>query len=50
MEPLYLKSSVAAEPLFNEWYAWALLIYPPTAALITKNLHLRVLEDRKSVV
>lgn len=45
MEPLYLKSSVAAEPLFNEWYAWALLIYPPTAALITKNLHLRVLDS-----
>jgi L-ascorbate metabolism protein UlaG (beta-lactamase superfamily) len=44
-----LKQTITAEPLFNRWYAWPLLIYPPTAALITRNLHLRLLESYRNM-
>ncbi|WP_313918943.1 MBL fold metallo-hydrolase [Tahibacter sp.] len=43
--PLYLKPSVQMEPLFNSWYAWGMLISPATSAMITANLHVRVLES-----
>lgn len=44
-----LKQNITAEPLFNRWYAWPLLVYPPTAALITKNLHLRLLDSYREM-
>ncbi|UXI66263.1 MBL fold metallo-hydrolase [Tahibacter amnicola] len=43
--PLYLKPSVQMEPLFNSWYAWGMLVSPATSAMITANLHVRVLES-----
>jgi hypothetical protein len=30
---LYLKQNILAEPLFNQWYAWPLLIPPASAAM-----------------
>lgn len=40
-----LKPGVLVEPTFNSWYAWSLLLFPPTAALVTRNLHLRLLQS-----
>lgn len=42
---VYLKPSVQFEPLFNQWYAWGHLISPATAAMVSTNLHLRVLDS-----
>lgn len=33
MPKVYLKSNVVAEPLVWNWYAWAALIPPATAAM-----------------
>jgi L-ascorbate metabolism protein UlaG (beta-lactamase superfamily) len=41
----YLRPNIQAEPLFNRWYAWPLLISPATSSMITKNQHLRILES-----
>jgi thioester reductase-like protein len=45
LQPVYLKSNVIAEPLFNQWYAWSYLISPATAALYIKNSHLPIMES-----
>ncbi|MEJ6472782.1 MBL fold metallo-hydrolase [Pseudoalteromonas piscicida] len=42
---VYLSDSVQFEPLVNGWYAWGYLISPATAAMVTSNLHLRVLDS-----
>lgn len=41
----YLRADVQIEPLVNNWYAWPLLIAPATAAMITTNTHLRIMES-----
>lgn len=45
MTMFYLKNTIRIEPVVNSWYAWPLLISPATGALITRNLHQRVLES-----
>lgn len=42
---VYLKPGVLVEPLVNDWYAWGYLVSPATAAMLTRNLHVRVLES-----
>lgn len=42
---LYLRADVKAEPLINAWYAWSFLVSPIGLALVTRNLHLRVLDS-----
>lgn len=41
----YLKQNVKAEPLFNQWYAWAQLIAPASAAMNITNLHLKIMKS-----
>ncbi len=41
----YLKPNIQAEPLFNRWYAWPMLISPATSAMITNTHHLRILNS-----
>lgn len=41
----YLKQNVQVEPLFNQWYAWPLLISPHTAAMNIANLHLKIMKS-----
>ncbi len=41
----FLRSDVKIEPLVNSWYAWSFLISPITFPLVTKNLHLRILDS-----
>jgi L-ascorbate metabolism protein UlaG (beta-lactamase superfamily) len=43
--PVYLKPNVQIEPLFNQWYAWAHLVAPATAALNVANHHLKVMRS-----
>src|SRR5690242_13209918 len=43
--PVYLRANVQIEPLFNQWYAWAHLIAPATAALNVMNHHLRLMRS-----
>lgn len=45
LDGVYLKPNVQVEPLVHHWYAWPMLIAPAPAAMITKNLHLRLLES-----
>jgi L-ascorbate metabolism protein UlaG (beta-lactamase superfamily) len=42
---LYLKHNVKLEPLFNQWYAWPLLIPPATAAMNVVNSHLKIMRS-----
>ena len=42
---VYLKPNVVAEPLFNDWYAWAYLISPVTAAMYVANFHLKIMQS-----
>lgn len=42
---LFLRRDVKAEPLINRWYAWSYMISPVSYALISRNLHMRVLES-----
>lgn len=44
-EKLYLKPTVLAEPLFNQWYAWPLLIAPATAAMYVARSHLKIMQS-----
>lgn len=44
-EKVYLKQTVIAEPLFNQWYAWPYLISPATAAMFTANLHMKIMQS-----
>lgn len=41
----YLKESVYAEPLINNWYAWSYLLSPITYSLYLKNTHRRLLNS-----
>lgn len=41
----YLRRNVAAEPLFNQWYAWSLLIPPTTASMYIANSHLKIMQS-----
>ena len=42
---VYLKQNVLAEPLFNQWYAWSYLMFPPTAAMYIANSHLQIMQS-----
>ena len=41
----FLKPNVMIEPLYNQWYAWPLLIAPHTAAMNIANLHLNIMKS-----
>ncbi|HTP31887.1 MAG TPA: MBL fold metallo-hydrolase [Candidatus Acidoferrales bacterium] len=44
-QSFYLRSNVMLEPLVDEWYAWAHLIPPATAARNITERHLRIMES-----
>ena len=44
-DQFYLKYNVKLEPLFNQWYAWPLLIPPATAAMNVVNSHLKIMKS-----
>ncbi|MBV8640115.1 MAG: MBL fold metallo-hydrolase, partial [Verrucomicrobia bacterium] len=44
-EELYLKQNVLMEPLVDQWYAWAHLISPSTAAMNISERHLRIMNS-----
>lgn len=41
--PVYLKPNIQVDPLFNQWYAWNLLVPPVTAAVNTLERHLKMM-------
>ncbi len=41
----YLKPNAAAEPLYNQWYAWWYLVAPATAPLFVANLHVKIMQS-----
>lgn len=41
----YLKPNVQIEPLFNNWYAYPLLIAPATAAMNIASSHLKIMRS-----
>jgi len=45
LDRYYLKPNVKLEPLFNQWYAWPLLIPPATAAMNVVNSHLKIMKS-----
>jgi L-ascorbate metabolism protein UlaG (beta-lactamase superfamily) len=45
MPRMYLRPNYRLEPLVNRWYAWPMLIAPAPFAMVTKNLHVRILES-----
>lgn len=45
LDKYYMKPNIVAEPLFNQWYAWAYLISPPSAAMAMANLHLPLMKS-----
>jgi len=44
-EPQYLKPNVVVEPLVDQWYAWAHLVSPATAARNIVHRHLKIMES-----
>jgi len=40
---MYLKPNVQVDPLFNQWYAWNLMVPPVTAAVNTLERHLKMM-------
>jgi L-ascorbate metabolism protein UlaG (beta-lactamase superfamily) len=44
-DPVYLKRNVQVEPLVDQWYAWAHLIPPATAARNITGRHLRIIDS-----
>jgi len=40
---VYLKPNIQVDPLFNQWYAWNLLVPPVTAAVNTLERHLKMM-------
>ena len=40
-----MKPNILAEPLFNQWYAWSLLIAPATASMYVANSHLKIMRS-----
>ncbi len=45
MERLYLKENVQVEPLIDQWYAWAHLIPPATAARNITERHMKIMDS-----
>lgn len=45
MSQFYLKTNAISEPMINKWYAWPMLISPATAALITQNFHINIMQS-----
>lgn len=45
MTTFYLRANAVAEPMVNRWYAWPMLISPATAALITQNAHVSIMQS-----
>ncbi len=45
MERLYLKENVQVEPLIDQWYAWAHLIPPATAARNVTERHMKIMDS-----
>ncbi|MDJ0835578.1 MAG: MBL fold metallo-hydrolase [Acidobacteriota bacterium] len=41
--PVYLAPNVLAEPLINQWYAWACTYAPGSAAMYVANSHLKIM-------
>lgn len=41
----FLRPNVAAEPLYNQWYAWWYLLAPGTAPLFVQNLHVQLMRS-----
>jgi L-ascorbate metabolism protein UlaG (beta-lactamase superfamily) len=41
----YLKPNAVIEPLIGNWYAWAHLVFPPTAALNIAERHLKIIRS-----
>ena len=44
-KPVYLKSNVVPEPLFEGWYSWPHLISPATAAMSVVGRHLQIMDS-----
>ena len=44
-ECLYLRPNIQVEPLVDQWYAWAQLIPPATAARNITERHLKIMES-----
>lgn len=44
-QKLYLKPNVVIEPLVDQWYAWAHLISPATAAMNITGRHLKIMNS-----
>ncbi|GMN04613.1 MBL fold metallo-hydrolase [Croceitalea sp. MTPC5] len=42
---VHISNNVAIEPLISQWYAWAHLLSPATAALNIKNRHLTIMDS-----
>lgn len=41
----YLRQNVQVEPLYNNWYAYPLLLAPATAAMNVANSHLKIMKS-----
>ena len=41
----FLKQNVFLEPLINQWYAWSMLVPPHILAMITTNLHMKIMQS-----
>jgi L-ascorbate metabolism protein UlaG (beta-lactamase superfamily) len=41
----YLREDVQIEPLINSWPAWALIVAPATAAMVTANSHVKIMKS-----
>lgn len=44
-QKLYLRPNVVAQPLFQNWYAWAYLISPATAAMNIEGRHAKIMQS-----
>ena len=42
---VYIKTNLAIEPLVDNWYGWAHLISPATAALNIRGRHLKIMDS-----
>ncbi|HMH05648.1 MAG TPA: MBL fold metallo-hydrolase [Terriglobales bacterium] len=45
LKQMFLRQNVMVEPLFNQWYAWAHLIPPATAAMNISSVHLKIMQS-----
>lgn len=44
-EKFYVRGNLQIEPLFNNWYAYPLLIAPATAAMNIANMHRKIMKS-----